>query len=195
MAKISLESVLSAPAYSQHRAKIREQVLAHKKRRTLQLGEHLCVLFEDETTLRYQIQEMLRIERVEDPAGIQQELDAYNPLVPDGDNWKATLFIQFPDVEERRRALVRLKGIEHCMWLEVAGYHRLYAIADEDLLRENDQKTSAVHFLRYQLNASLIQSIQRGAAFVFGCDHPDYTVTPAIIPETLRAALCADLQG
>src|SRR5688572_31421992 len=143
---------MSLETYARERAAFRAKVLEHKKKRTVHLGEHLTLHFEDELTIRYQVQEMLRIERIFEDEGIQGELDAYNPLVPDGANWKATMLIEYPDAEERRGMLARLKGIERRTWVQVAGCERVYAIADEDLERENDDKTSAVHFLRFELS-------------------------------------------
>ncbi len=150
MARIARDSLLTLEAYARERKDFRARVLAHKKPRSVHLGEHVVLLFEDELTIRYQVQEMLRIEKIFEEAGIQEELDAYNPLVPDGNNWKATMQVEYEDVEERRRVLARLKGIEDRVWVKVEGQPRVYAIADEDLERENDEKTSAVHFLRFE---------------------------------------------
>lgn len=194
MAKITRDSLLSLEAYARQRSQIRELVIAHKKERKAHLGEHVTLVFEDEHTIRYQIQEMLRIERIFEEAAIQEELDSYNPLVPDGSNWKATMMIEYVDVEERRRALVQLKGLEHCVWVQVQGFTRVYAIADEDLDRENQQKTSAVHFLRFELNDAIKAALANGAAISMGCDHPDYTHTLDTVPEPLRTTLAADLE-
>lgn len=194
MPKIKRESLISLEDYARDRKRFREIVLAHKKHRSVGLGEHLTLLFEDETTIRYQIQEMLRIERVFEQAGIQDELDAYNPLVPDGGNWKATMLIEYGDVEERRRALVRLKGIEHCVWVQVPGFARVYAVADEDLERENEQKTSAVHFLRFELNDAIKTALKNGANLAIGCDHPDYAVTQETLADPVRSSLIKDLE-
>jgi hypothetical protein len=177
MAAITAESLLSLEQYAKTRKAFRERVLAHKKDRTVQLGEHVTLVFEDELTMRYQIQEMLRVERIFEEAGIRDELDAYNPLVPDGSNWKATLLIEYPDIEERRAALARLMGIEDRIWVKVAGQPRSYAIADEDLDRENEDKTSAVHFLRFELSGLMKQALKDGAALSVGVDHPNYTAT------------------
>src|SRR3954451_23005072 len=149
--------------------------MEHKKRRRVHLGEHLTLLFEDELTIRYQLQEMLRIERIFEEEGIRHELEAYNPLVPDGSNWKATMLIEYPDSEERRLALSRLIGIEDRVWVEVQGQPRIYAIADEDIDRENSDKTSAVHFLRFELPAPAKQALRAGAALSVGVDHPNYS--------------------
>ena len=189
---IKRDSLLSLEAYARERSAFRARVMEHKKRRTVHLGEHLTLRFEDELTIRYQVQEMLRIERIFEEQGIQGELDAYNPLVPDGANWKATLLIEYPDVEERRRMLARLKGIERQVWVEVRGCERVYAIADEDLERENEEKTSAVHFLRFELEREMREALRAGAGVVVGSDHPEYRATAELAPE-VRAALAADL--
>jgi hypothetical protein len=193
MAAITRESLLSLEAYAKARAEFRERVLAHKKARTVHLGEHVTLLFEDELTVRYQIQEMLRIEKVFEEAGIQDELDAYNPLVPDGTNLKATMLIEYEDADERIAALARLTGIERRVWIEVAGQPRVHAIADEDLPRETETKTAAVHFLRFELDPQMVSALRRGAGLAIGVDHPQYeAVVPAVAPAAL-AALAADL--
>src|SRR5258705_722068 len=155
MAAITPDSLMSLEAYAKARREFRERVLAHKKARTVHLGEHVTLLFEDELTIRYQIQEMLRVERIFEEAGIRDELDAYNPLIPDGSNWKATMLIEYPDVAERQVKLALLRGIEDRVWARVAGHDRVYAIADEDMERANDEKTSAVHFLRFELKGPI----------------------------------------
>jgi hypothetical protein len=189
---ISRESLLSLEAYARERGAFRARVLEHKKRRTVHLGGHLTLQFEDELTIRYQVQEMLRIERIFEEAGIQQELDAYNPLVPDGSNWKATMLIEYPDAEERKRMLGRLKGIERRVWAQVQGAERVYAIADEDLERENDEKTSSVHFLRFELADPMRERLRAGAGVAVGVDHPEYRASTELVPE-VRSALAADL--
>ena len=189
---IKREELLSLEAYARSRGEIRAQVIAHKKIRTVHLGEHVTLQFEDAVLIRYQIQEMLRIERIFEEAGIQGELDAYNPLVPDGANWKATMFVEYPDVDERRRMLERLRGIERKTWVQVEGGERIYAIADEDLERENDEKTAAVHFVRFELPAAQRERLKRGARLTIGVDHPDYGVSVEASPEQ-RAALIVDL--
>jgi hypothetical protein len=189
---ISRESLLSLEAYARERGAFRARVMEHKKRRAVRLGEHVTLQFEDELTIRYQVQEMLRIERIFEDEGIQHELDAYNPLVPDGSNWKATMLIEYPDVEERKRMLARLKGIERRVWVEVQGCERVYAIADEDLERENDEKTSAVHFLRFELAPKMRDALRSGASVTVGVDHPDYRASVQLAPEE-RSALAADL--
>jgi len=189
---IARESLLSLETYARERNAFRAKVMAHKKLRTLHIGEHVTLQFEDELLVRYQIQEMLRIERIFEEEGIQSELDAYNPLLPDGGNWKATLFIEYPDVDQRRRMLERLKGIERMTWVQVEGGERIYAIADEDLERENEEKTAAVHFVRFELPAAQRERLKRGARLTIGVDHPDYGVSVEASPEQ-RAALIVDL--
>jgi hypothetical protein len=192
MARIERNSLLTLEAYARERPAFRARVIEHKKRRTVTLGQNVRLVFEDELTMRYQVQEMLRVERIFEDAGIQEELDAYNPLVPDGRNFKATLMLEYPDPEERRRELGRLKGIEDTIWIEVAGLPRVYAIADEDLERENEEKTSSVHFLRFDLSEAAAQALKRGAALSLGADHPQYRTTVALPPE-VRDALVKDL--
>ena len=159
MRKIARESLLSLEAYSRQRKEFRARVMAHKRDRTVHLGAHVTLIFEDELTLRYQIQEMLRIERTFEEQGIQDELDVYNPLVPDGRNLKATMMIEYADEKERKQALSKLKGIEHRVWVQVEGRTRIYAIADEDLDRENEEKTSSVHFLRFELDPAMMLAL------------------------------------
>ena len=193
MSAIARDSLLSLEQYARERAAFRARVIAHKKTRTLALGPNVTLVFEDELTIRYQIQEMLRIERTFEEAGIQDELDAYNPLVPDGRNWKATMLIEFPDEAERKAWLARLIGIEDRVWVRVAGFEPVFAIADEDLERENAEKTSSVHFLRFELGPARVAALQAGAALAAGIDHPNYTVTVDVVPETVRQSLCGDL--
>ena len=189
---ISRDSLLSLEAYARERNAFRARVMEHKKLRTLHIGEHVTLQFEDELLIRYQIQEMLRIERIFEEDGIQGELDAYNPLLPDGGNWKATMFIEYPDADERRRMLERLKGIERGTWVQVEGAERIYAIADEDLERENEEKTAAVHFVRFELPAAQRERLKRGARLTIGVDHPEYRVSVEP-PAEQRAALIVDL--
>ena len=189
---IARDSLLSLETYARERNAFRAKVMAHKKLRTVHVGEHVTLQFEDELLIRYQIQEMLRIERIFEDEGIQSELDAYNPLLPDGGNWKATLFIEYPDVDERRRMLERLKGIERRTWVQVGDLERIFAIADEDLERENEEKTAAVHFVRFELPAALREALRRGARLTIGVDHPAYRAVLEPSPEQ-RAALLADL--
>src|SRR5437667_2220224 len=193
MAGISRDSLLTLEAYARERKDFRARVLAHKKPRSVHLGEHLVLLFEDELTIRYQVQEMLRIERIFEEAGIQDELDTYNPLVPDGNNWKATMQVEYEDVEERKRALARLKGIEDRVWIKVEGQPRVYAIADEDLERESDEKTSSVHFLRFELASAMILALKAGSGLAIGVDHPQYSAAVDPAPDATRSALLADL--
>jgi hypothetical protein len=195
MPRITRDSLMSLEAYARERPQYRAKVIAHKKDRTLHLGEHVTLLFEDELTIRYQVQEMLRAERIFEEAGIQDELDAYNPLVPDGANWKATMLIEYPDVDERQRMLARLIGIEDRVWVQVEGHARVYAIADEDLERENADKTSAVHFLRFDFDRAMAAAAKRGARLAAGVDHPQYRVAIDDLPSAVRASLAADLQG
>ena len=193
MPRITPDSLLTLEAYAKARKEFRAQVIAHKKNRTLSLGEHVTLIFEDELTIRYQIQEMLRVERIFEEAGIRDELDAYNPLVPDGTNWKATMLIEYPDVDERHAMLALLKGVEDKVWVRVAGHDRVYAIADEDMERENDEKTSAVHFLRFDLTLPMLRALAGGAELAIGVDHPAYTATIESVPVAARTSLIQDL--
>ena len=193
MPAITPDSLMSLEAYAKARPAFRERVLAHKKARTLHLGEHVTLLFEDELTIRYQIQEMLRIERVFEEEGIRDELDAYNPLVPDGSNLKATMMIEYEDVDERKRALAKLNGIERRVFLDIEGAGRVVAIADEDLPRATDEKTAAVHFLRFELTRERVSALKAGARLGIGIDHPEYQATIREVPEATRASLVADL--
>ena len=179
--------------YSEQREAFRAQVLEHKKNRRILIGGHVLLVFEDALTIRYQIQEMLRIEKVFESAGIQEELDAYNPLIPDGDNWKCTMLIQYPDVAERRERLAQLKDIENRTWVKIGDTEKIFALADEDLERANDDKTSAVHFLRFQLSQANIEEAQKGAWITFGIDHDQYASEPVTVSEPIRASLAADL--
>ena len=189
---ITKESLLTLEAYAKIRKTARAEFIAHRKLRTVHLGEHLSVQFEDERTIRRQIQEMLHIEKIFDEDGINAEIEAYAPLVPDGTNWKATVLIEYPDVHERKRELARLIGIEDRLFVEVEGHARIYAIADEDLDRENAEKTSAVHFARFEFDKPLRDALRAGAAAKLGCDHTNYPAHTAIPPETL-ASLAGDL--
>lgn len=193
MTLIARDSLMTLETYAKKRAEFRAQVIAHKKLRTVAVGDHVTLLFEDELTIRYQVQEMLRIEKIFEEEGIESELDAYNPLVPDGSNLKATMLIEYASVPERQRALAKLKGIEDRMFVEVEGQPRVYAIADEDLDRENDEKTSAVHFVRFELSEAMKVALRSGAQLKIGCDHPEYLAQQdELAPETL-AALLRDL--
>ena len=190
--KITPESLMTLEAYSKYRKAHKAEVIAHRKTRSVGLGDHITLQFESEMTIRYQIQEMLRIEKIFEEEGIQQEIDAYAPLVPSGTNWKATMMIEYPDENERRRELARLIGIEDRMFVEVEGHQRVYAIADEDLDRENDEKTSAVHFLRFEFTPAMRAAVKAGAGVKVGCDHTNYPAHVQVAPETL-ASLASDL--
>jgi len=194
MNAITRDSLLTLEAYARARKDFRARVLAHKKPRTVHLGEHLTLLFEDELTIRYQIQEMLRIEKTFEDAGIEDELAAYNPLVPDGSNFKATMLIEYEDVDERKRALGTLRGIEGRVYVQAEGCARVYAIADEDLPRENDEKTSAVHFLRFELTPEMVAALKYGVGLGIGVDHPECTVAVSAVGEETRKALVVDLR-
>jgi hypothetical protein len=185
MTTLKPTDLMTLEAYHKYIKTSKPELIAHKRLRTVHLGEHITLLFEDEQTVRYQIQEMLRIEKIFDEEGIQSELDAYNPLIPDGTNWKATMLIEYADVNERQRELARLVGIEHRMFVDVEGHGRSYAIADEDLERSTDEKTSAVHFLRFEFDASQRAALLAGAAATIGCDHTNYPMHGEVMPETL----------
>jgi hypothetical protein len=189
---IKPDSLMPLETYARERASFRAKVMEHKKKRTVQLGGHVTLQFEDELTIRYQVQEMLRIERIFEQDGIQGELDAYNPLIPDGSNWKATMLIEYPDVDERRRMLGVLKGIDRQTWVQVEECERVFAISDEDLERETEDKTAAVHFLRFELSAAMRERLRRGARLTVGVDHPQYRASSELQPE-VRSALAADL--
>jgi len=193
MAQISRESLWTLEHYSRIRNQFRQEVIAHKKLRQVPLGDHITLFFEDEKTIRYQVQEMLRIEKTFEEAGIQDELEAYNPLIPDGRNFKCTMMIEFPDPEIRKVELGKLKGVEDRVWVQVEGREKVFAIADEDLDRENDEKTSSVHFMRFELDEDMAGALKYGVSLSMGVDHPHYQVTvDPVAPET-RAALVKDL--
>ena len=191
--KITTDSLMTLEAYAKWRKLHKGEIIAHRRLRAVHLGEHIPVQFESELSMRYQSQEMLRIEKIFEEEGIQSEIDAYAPLVPDGSNWKATMLIEYPDVNERRRELARLIGVQDRMFVEVEGHPRVYAIADEDLPRDNEEKTSAVHFLRFEFTPTMRQAVKAGAAVKLGCDHTHYPAHVAIVPETL-ASLAGDLR-
>ena len=191
--KITPESLLSLEQYHKQRGQIRERIIALRRRRSVHLGEHVTLIFESEDLMRYQIQEMLRVEKIFESEGIQDELDAYNPLVPDGSNFKATMMIEYTSEVERKAALRCLRGVENRVFVEVEGQKRVYAIADEDLERTTDDKTSAVHFLRFELTPSMCAALKSGAQMKVGCDHREYPMhLDGLPPETL-AELVADL--
>jgi hypothetical protein len=193
MNKLSAGDLLSLERYARERPAFRTKVLEHKRARQLAVGPHTTWLFEDRLTVQYQVQEMLRVERIFEPEGIEEELQSYNPLIPDGTNWKATLLIEFPDETERRRELSKLKGIEDRCWVQVSGHERVFAIADEDLERENDEKTSSVHFLRFELTQPMISSLRGGASLAIGVDHEHYPHAMEAVSAATRQALTADL--
>jgi hypothetical protein len=193
MQKLTPADLLSLERYSRERADIRARVIAHKRNRQVNVGPNTMWLFEDRQTVQYQVQEMLRTERIFEAEGIAEELSAYNPLIPDGSNWKVTFLIEYPDAEVRRVQLERLKGIEDRCWVQVAGEERVFAIADEDLERENEVKTSAVHFLRFELSEPMKIRLKGGAALSIGIDHPNYRHEIAPASGNVRAALVADL--
>ena len=190
---ITRDSLLTLEAYAKARPALRAEIIQHKKMRTVHLGNHVSLLFEDEKTLRYQVQEMLRIEKIFEEEGIQSELDAYNPLLPDGSNFKATMLIEYANEVERKAALAKLIGIEDRLFIQVEGQPRVYAIADEDLERDNEEKTSAVHFLRFEFTPAMRAAIKAGAAVKLGCDHTNYPAHVAVPPEAL-ASLAGDLK-
>lgn len=192
-AKLRPEDLYSLEQYSKQRAGFRPRVIQHKKARTVQCGPNATWLFEDRLTVQYQVQEMLRIERIFESDGIADELAAYNPLIPDGANWKVTLLIEYPEVEQRRVALAGLKGVEDRCWVQVAGHDRVFAIADEDLERENEEKTSSVHFLRFELAPAMVVAAKGGAAISIGIDHDNYRHAVDPLPQASRDSLARDL--
>jgi len=192
MPRIDRASLMTLETYARERPQFRAKVIAHKKHRTVHLGEHVTLIFEDELTIRYQVQEMLRIERIFEEEGIREELAAYNPLVPDGRNLKATMMIEYPDPDERGKRLADLIGIEDKVWLRAAGRERVLPIADEDLDRENEHKTSAVHFLRFELDEATARALKKGAGLTIGIDHPRYSATLEL-PSAVRDSLAEDL--
>ena len=191
--RITADNLMTLEAYARWRKQHKAEVIAHRKLRSVALGEHITVQFESELTMRYQIQEMLRIEKIFEDEGIQAEVDAYAPLVPGGGNWKATMLLEYPDINERKRELARLIGVEDRMFVEVEGKGRVYAIADEDMDRENEEKTSAVHFLRFELTGPMREAVKAGAAVKLGCDHTNYPAHVSLAAETL-ASLAGDLR-
>jgi len=195
MSHIDPDTLMTLEAYAKARKDFRARVLAHKKDRTVALGEHLTLIFEDELTIRYQVQEMLRVERIFEEEGIRDELAAYDPLIPDGSNWKATMLIEYPDVAERQAQLAVLRGIEDKVWIEVAGHARVYAIADEDMDRSNDEKTSAVHFLRFELTPPMIAALRAGGDLAIGVAHPAYAAQIDRVPLAVRSSLAGDLRS
>jgi len=195
MKKLNREDLFSLEKYAEVRPQFRAQVMAHKQNRQVSIGPNATLYFEDRMTMQYQVQEMLRIERIFESGGINEELEAYNPLIPDGSNWKATCMVEFPDVEERRVALKRLKGVENKVWARVAGFEPVRPIADEDLEREDEEKTSSVHFLRFELTPDMVRAVKQGAAISMGIDHPAYNHQVDPIPAATRDSLAQDLSG
>ena len=193
MQKLAQLDLFSLERYSRERVDFRARVIAHKRNRQVTVGPNTLWLFEDRLTVQYQVQEMLRTERIFEAEGITEELGAYNPLIPDGSNWKVTFLIEYPDPEVRRVQLERLKGVEDRCWVQVAGFDRVFAIADEDLERENEVKTSAVHFLRFELDAGMAAKLKGGAALSIGIDHPNYQHQISPAADNVRAALVTDL--
>jgi len=194
MAQISRDSLLTLEGYAKQRTEFRARILAHKKNRTVRLGQHITLIFEDELTVRYQIQEMLRIEKTFEEAGIQDELDAYTPLIPDGTNLKATMMIEYEDALVRRAELAKLKGVEDRVYVQVDGQPKVYAIADEDLERENDEKTSSVHFLRFEFTPAAIVAWKAGAAVAMGIDHPNYASRLDEVAPQVQSSLARDFR-
>jgi hypothetical protein len=195
MSHLSREDLYSLEEYSEIRPEFRAKVMEHKKSRRLEIGENATLYFEDELTMKYQIQEMLRIEKIFESEGINEELEAYNPLIPDGTNWKATFMMEYPDIEERKAALAQLIGIEDKTWVQVEGFDKVYAIADEDLERDSEEKTSSVHFMRFELTGEMIAAAKGGAAISAGIDHPNYNQSVDPIPDNIRSSLVNDLDS
>lgn len=192
MQKLAATQLMSLEQYARERPALRAGMIEHRRARQLHIGKHCSWCFEDRRTVHYQVQEMLRSERIFEPASIAEELETYNPLIPDGSNLKATLMLEYADPEGRARRLAELRGFERRCWMRVAGFEPVYAIADEDLVRENDTKTSAVHFLRFDFAAAMIDCARAGAALAAGVDHPGYRHSVDPLPEGLRQALLAD---
>ncbi|MEM6707319.1 MAG: DUF3501 family protein [Pseudomonadota bacterium] len=189
--KLSRSDLMTLERYAEERQGFRAKVIAHKAKRRIALGPHVTLMFEDRLTIQYQIQEMLRVERIFDASGIEEELAAYNPLIPDGRNLKATMLIEYPDVDERRAALARMPGVEHKIWIQVGSGDKQFAIANEDLDRSNDDKTAAVHFLRFELSDADVEALRAGAEAVIGIDHPELPHQTELSPAN-RTALAAD---
>ena len=192
MQKLTRDNLISLEEYAERRPAFRQKVIEHKRNRRLDLGTNAALYFEDFLTMQYQVQEMLRIERIFEPVGINEELNDYNPLIPDGSNWKATFMIEFPEVEERRAMLSQLRGIENRVYVQVADFDRVLAVADEDLERSDDEKTSAVHFLRFELPAEQVAALKGGASLVAGIDHENYRVEVSPVADNIRQSLVAD---
>lgn len=193
MNKLTREDLYSLEEYVEMRDEYRKKIMEHKKDRRLELGDNVLMMFEDRLIMQYQVQEMLKAEKIFDAAGIEEELDAYNPLIPDGTNWKATMLIQYTDVDERQKQLARLIGIEYKIWMQVEGFDKVYAIADEDLERDTEEKTSAVHFMRYELDDDMIAAVKAGASISAGVEHENYQAEVSPIAANVRDSLATDL--
>lgn len=194
MQKLTRDQLMPLEQYAKQRNDFRARVMAHKKNRQVQIGPHATLYFEDRLTMHYQVQEMLRAERIFEEAGIEDELNTYNPMIPDGRNWKATFMLEYGDEQERRVALGQLIGVEHKVWAQITGFAKVRPIADEDLERTTDEKTSSVHFLRFELTADMVKAVKGGVAIGMGIDHPAYSHALNPVPEATRAALAADLE-
>jgi len=193
MKKLTHDDLWSLEEYAAKRNEFRAEVMAHKKNRQAHVGPNATLYFEDRTVMRYQVQEMLRVERIFEAEGIQEELDTYNPMIPDGRNWKATFMLEYGDIDERQEALAKMMGIEDVTWVQVVDFDRVYAIADEDLERETEEKTSSVHFLRFELTADMAKAVKAGAAVSVGIDHEYYRHAVEPLPDNIRDSLAADL--
>ena len=193
MQKLSREDLYSLEEYSSMRAEFRKKMIVHKKNRVLRLGEHATLHFEDRLLMQYQIQEMLRAEKIFEAEGIREELDAYNPLIPDGSNWKATFMLEYDDENVRKQRLAELIGIEKKVWVAVKGFEKVYPICNEDLERETDEKTSSVHFMRFELTSEMVSAVKTGAAISAGIDHDKYNVAIDVLAKNMCSSLAADL--
>lgn len=194
MTKLTRDDLYSLEQYAEMRDDYRKKIMAHKENRRLELGDNLLLSFEDKLIMQYQIQEMLKAEKIFEADGIEEELGAYNPLIPDGTNWKATMLIQYPEVEERQYQLTRLIGIENLVWMQVDGFDKVYAIADEDLERDTEEKTSAVHFMRFELNDDMCSAVKNGSAISAGVEHENYQATIEPIADNIRDSLATDIK-
>lgn len=192
MTRLTASDLMSLEQYARERAGFRAKVLQHKKSRQVELGPNATLYFEDGLTIQYQVQEMLRIEKLFEPDAIEDELSAYNPLIPDGNNWKATFMLEYPDVDERKRELARLVGVEDQVWVQVEGQAKVYAIADEDLSRDTPEKTSSVHFMRFELTPEMVKALKDGRALAMGIDHDNLSIN-VDVPDAVRASLVNDL--
>jgi len=193
MQKLTRNDLFSLEQYAEARSEFRAKVMSHKKNRQVQIGDHVTLYFEDKLTMQYQIQEMLRVEKIFEADGINEELNAYNPLIPDGDNWKATFMIEYSDIEQRKEALARMIGIEKRVWVKVEGFDHVWAIADEDLERDTEEKTSAVHFLRFQLTPEMVKAVKNGSNIGIGIEHQAYCHQIDTVPANIRGSLASDL--